>query len=261
MKNKKNGAKYLLLSVLSVLVVVFVWYLVTDILKMFPSSLFPSPVKVVRTFFIKMYDVNPDGATLPEHIGASLQVALLGYFLGIIVGIPLGILMAWNEKIDMFVRPLFDLLRPVPGIAWIPLMIIFLGIGIASKAAVIFLSALIPCIVNAYSGVKRTRAVHLWVGQTFGASNMQLLFKIAVPTALPMVMTACRVALGSAWTALVAAELLASTRGLGFLIQQCRGLSRPDVIIVGMISIGAIGALLGQLLSVVEKIVLKGGEQ
>lgn len=258
-KKKGGSAKYVALSVASVVLFITVWYLITEVLKVFPSNVFPSPVKIVKTFIYKLSNPNPDGGTLFEHIGASLKVALSGYFLALVIGIPLGILMGWSEKVDMYARPLFDLLRPIPGIAWIPVMLTFFGIGMASKVAVIFLSALIPCIVNSYTGIKQTRAVHLWVAQTFGASNRQMLFKIAIPTAMPMILTSLRVALGSAWTALVAAELLASTKGLGFMIQQSRGLTRPDVIIVGMISIGAIGAFLTYLISLLEKAVLKGG--
>jgi NitT/TauT family transport system permease protein/taurine transport system permease protein len=114
-------------------------------------------------------------------------------------------------------------------------------------------------VVNAYTGIRQTKQVHLWVGRTFGATNFQLLTKIAIPTSLPMILTGMRVALGASWTALVAAELIASTRGLGFMIQQSRGLFRPDVIIAGMIAIGLIGAFLTFLLNLLEKAVLKGG--
>ena len=257
MEMKKRN--YIAISVLSLTLFFLLWWLCTDIFKLAPSSTLPSPVKVIRTFFVKLYDPAPDGATMIQHMSSSLQITLTGYVMGLLVGIPLGILMAWYKTLDMLVRPLFDLLRPIPGIAWIPLMIILFGIGMLSKAMVIFLTAFIACVVNSYTGVKQTKQVHLWVGQTFGASNFQLLIRVAVPTSLPMILTGMRVALGASWTALVAAELLASTRGLGFMIQQCRGLYRPDVIIAGMIAIGAIGAILTSLLGLLEKTVLKGG--
>ena len=258
MKNE-NQRKYIIISVISVTAFLFVWWFLSDVIKAAPKTMLPSPIKVIATFFIKFYDPNPDGSTMLQHLFASLQVALSGYAIGIIIGVPLGICMAWFERFDMFARPLFDLLRPIPGIAWIPLMIILFGIGLLSKAMVIFLSAFTACVINSYSGIKQTRSVHLWVGQTFGASNLQLLFKIAIPTSLPLILTGLRVALGSSWSALVAAELLASTRGLGFMIQQCRGLYRPDVIIAGMIAIGGVGAFLTYLISVLERKILKGG--
>ncbi len=154
---------------------------VFDIVKLFRRSVekFFYSVAGGRTYFKelnasfiqKLYTKAPEGATMLQHIGASLEVALTGYAIGVLVGVPLGILMDWYENVDVFVRPLFDLLRPIPGIAWIPIMIVLFGIGLMSKAMVIFLSAFIACVVNSYSGVRQTKTVHLWVAQTFGAKN------------------------------------------------------------------------------------------
>lgn len=263
MKNKplviapKKPLKYILMSVLSVLIFLLIWEICTDVLKLTTPTTLPSPLKVFQTFIKKFYEKNPDGATIPTHLLASMKVALSGYFIGIFIGVPLGILMAWYKPVDHFVTPLFDLLRPVPGIAWLPVMIVLFGIGLLSKAMVIFLSAFIACVINSYSGIKNTKPVHLWVGQTFGASNFQLLTKVAIPTALPMIFTGLKVALGASWNALIAAELLASNQGLGFMIQQARGLYRPDVILVGMIAVGLSGALLGYLIDRLERIAIK----
>ena len=253
MKKQKQWL-YPLISVLSIMGFLGLWWIVTDGLGIFQPSVLPSPIKVAETFFKKMTSTAPDGATLPQHIASSLKVALLGYLAGVVIGTPLGILMAWYKRVDLFARPVFDLLRPIPGIAWIPLMIIMFGIGITSKIVTIFLSAFVPCVLNSYTGIRQTKDVHLWVGQTFGASNFQMLCHIAIPTALPLIMTGVRVALGASWTTIVAAELLASTRGLGFMIQQARGIYRPDVIIAGMIAIGVIGALLAWILQKIEAV-------
>lgn len=258
-KEKEKTGKYKIVSVISIAVFLAIWEVCTDILHLAPASMLPSPISVLETFIQKLYDPSPDGATMIEHMAASMEIALIGYVLGALVGIPLAILMGWYENIDMFVRPLFDLLRPIPGIAWIPIFIILFGIGTFSRAVVIFISSFISCVVNTYTGIKQTKQVHLWVGQTFGASNTQLLVRVAIPSALPMIITGLKVALGASWSALVAAELLASTKGLGFMIQQCRGIFRPDVIIAGMIAIGGIGAFLTYLLSLLEKAILKGG--
>lgn len=245
-------------SILSVFLFLGFWYLVTAILKIFPNTTLPSPVVIFRTFVKKMTSNAPDGATLPEHIGSSLKIAMSGYFLAVVIGTPLGVAMAWYKKADLFVRPIFDLIRPVPGIAWIPLMIVLFGIGDSSKIVTVFLSAFIPCVLNSYTGIKQTKDVHLWVGQTFGASNTQMLLNIAIPTALPMIMAGVRVALGASWTCIVAAELLASTKGLGYMIQQARGIYRPDIIICGMIAIGLIGAFISWILGKIENVVVKG---
>ena len=243
---------------LSLVLFVAVWWLCCDVLKMTSPSTLPGPVRVLDTFVKKLNATAPDGATLPQHIFSSLRIALGGWALGVVIGTPLGVLMAWYKKVDLFARPVFDLLRPVPGLAWIPLMIILFGIGITPKIATVFLSAFVPCVLNSYTGIRQTREVHLWVGQTFGASDTQMLLHIAIPTALPMIMTGIRVALGAAWTCIVAAEMLASTMGLGYMIQQARGIYRPDIIICGMISIGIIGAVFSWLLSVIENKIVKG---
>lgn len=254
MKNRK----YLAISILSLSAVVLIWFLCVDVLGLVRQTVFPGPVKVFETFVEKMYQKNPDGATLPEHLFESLKVCMLGYSLAAAAGIPLGIMMAWNIWVDRLVRPLFDLIRPVPGIAWIPLFLLMFGIGIFSKAFVIFLSALIPCTVNAYTGIRQTSQIHLWVGDIFGASRWQKLFKVAIPTALPMVFTGLRVAIGSAWRSLIAAELLASNKGFGYMIQQSRALSRTDIIIVGMFAIAVIGSILDAILRRIELKVAKG---
>lgn len=256
MKEKKK--RNIWLSVASVSAFIIIWYVCTAVLQLIPDKTLPNPVKVLQTFIDKFSNPNPDGGTLIQHTMASLQVALTGYLTAMVIGIPLGILMAWNKYTDRFVRPVFDLIKPIPGVAWIPLMIVIFGIGIKSKAAVVFFSAVVPCVLNSYTGIKQTKDVHLWVARTFGGTRRQMLFKIAIPTALPYIMTGVRIALGSAWVAIVAAELLGSTKGLGFMIQQARGIYRTDIIIVGMLAIGICGAILTAVLTVVEKIVVKG---
>lgn len=255
---KKIKENYWWLSILSIFLFIAVWWICCDVLKLTSSSTLPGPMTVAETFIKKLSSTAPDGATLPQHIFSSLKIALGGWAMGVIIGTPLGVFMAWYKKVDLFVRPVFDLLRPIPGLAWIPLMIILFGIGIMPKIATVFLSAFVPCVLNSYTGIRQTKDVHLWVGQTFGASDSQMLVHIALPTALPMIMTGIRVALGAAWTCIVAAEMLASTKGLGYMIQQARGIYRPDIIICGMISIGAIGAVFSGILSLIENSIVKG---
>ena len=255
---KDKNTKFILISCCSVIVFLAVWYICTDVLKLTTDVTLPGPIDIVETFFYKLNHTAPDGATLMEHMWASLQVALAGYGLSIVIGIPIGILMAWYKPVDLLVRPVFDFVKAVPGLAWAPLMIILLGIGFMSKAVTIFISGMIPCVLNAYAGIKQTKDVHVWVARTFGASRKQILFEVAIPTSLPYIMTGVRVALGSCWMSIVAAELIASTKGLGYMIQQCRGIYRPDVIIVGMLTIGFLGSILTYIIGLIEKAVVKG---
>ena len=167
-------------------------------------------------------------------------------------------MMAWNHKADLLITPIFNFLRPIPPIAWIPLMLIFFGIGQTAKAAVIFVSTVTNCILNSYSGVKQAKNVHLWVAQTFGASRWQMLFKVAIPSALPMIFAGLSLSMNLAWMSLVAAEMLAADKGLGYLIQYARMMARTDLVIVGMIVITVIGAILNKILSTIEHAVVKG---
>lgn len=255
---RKDKIKYYFISFVSVSIFILFWYLITEIYPVFSGPALPSPRKVFLSFIYKLTNTIPDNGTIFQHIYASLKVALIGYLLGVIIGIPLGIITAWFKKADLIITPLFDMIRPIPTIAWIPLMIIWIGIGIMAKASIVFMSAFVPLVINTYSGIKQTKNVHLWVASTFGASRMQMLRTIAIPTALPQIFTGLRISLGSAWTALAAAEILASSQGLGFMIQINRSLARPDLIIVGMLVIGIVGALLSLILTYIENKMIKG---
>jgi len=250
---QKHPKKYAIMSACSLIGFLIVWELVTDVFHVFPDYSMPSPFQTLKSFIIKLYSTSPDGSVLFIHIAASLQVALSGYALGALIGIPLGILMAWFKPVDLFVKPIFDLIRPIPPIGWVPIMMLTLGIGLKAKAMVIFVSAIIPCIINAYSGIKQTSGIHINVAKTFGATNLEILRTIAIPTALPMIFTGLRVSLGVSWMTLVAAELVAATKGLGYMLQIARTIGRPDIIVVGMLVIAGVGAILTGGLEYLEK--------
>jgi ABC-type nitrate/sulfonate/bicarbonate transport system permease component len=252
-------ARLKLISILSIVIFLGMWQFCTDGIHLVPKTSLPSPTTVFKSFITKWYDTAPDGATLGVHIITSLQVSLLGFILGTVIGVPLGILMGWYKKFDLIAKPIFDFLRTIPAIAWIPIMIIWLGIGVWAKAGIIFLSAFIPCVVNAYSGIKQTKPVHIWVCRTFGASNLTTLFKVAIPSALPAIFTGMKVSLNASWTSLLAAEMLGSFAGLGFMIQMGRLLIRADIVVVGMLVIGLIGFILSFILDLLEEKFVKGG--
>ena len=260
-QKRKEKIKFGIVSVFSLCVFFTIWYVCTAVLHLKPDYILPSPVQVVEALIGKLTNTAPDGATLFGHIAASLKVALSGYLLGALVGVLLGIAMAWFRRVDMFVTPLFDLIRPVPTIAWIPLMILWFGIGLGVKSAIIFVSAFVPCVINSYSGIKQTKSVHLWVAQTFGASRKEMLFTVAIPTALPLIFTGLRISLGTAWMTLCAAEMLASNKGLGYMVQINRSLARADLIVVAMLTIGLIGTLFTVGLNALERRFVRGGRR
>ena len=132
-------------------------------------------------------------------------------------------------------------------------MILLFGIGLESKAMVIFISGSIPCIINSYTGIRQTSEVHINVAKTFGATKFQVLRKVAIPTAMPMIFTGLKVALGVSWMTVVAAELVAASRGLGYMLQISRTICRPDIIVMGMLVISGVGTVLITILAFLEK--------
>jgi ABC-type nitrate/sulfonate/bicarbonate transport system permease component len=258
---KKRGKKNLIAySFLSVFVFLFIWWLFTESgLTDVKPTVLPGPFRVLSSLIDKFTNTRPDGATIQVHLWASLKITLIGYIFGCLVGIPLGIFMGWYEKVDIFIRPLFDFIRAVPGIAWTPLFILLFGIGLLPKVVVIALATFGPVLINTYTGICQTKEVHIWVGQTFGASKLEILLKIAIPSAIPYILTGLRVGLGVAWSTIIGAEMLAATAGLGYLINLCRGIYRPDIIIAAMFCVGLVGAALGYLLTLLEHRLMRGG--
>jgi len=246
-----------MLCVIGILGFFLIWQMAVDF-GWISSQYLAAPTKVLTTFVTKLTNKNPDGSTLPVNILTSLSVALSGFGVAVVIGTPLGLLMGWYKPIDRFVRPVFEIVRPIPPIAWIPLTILWLGIGLGAKALIIFFSAFVPCVINSYTGIKLTNQTFINVAKTFGAGNFTVFWKVGIPSALPMAFAGIRIALGNAWTTLVAAELLASNAGLGYMISMGRQFARPDIIILGMVVIGVIGALFSAVLSRVENSMVRG---
>ena len=253
---KRELLRMMLLSALGIAAFLVIWQLVVQF-KLVNVRNLPAPSKVVETILYKISNKNPDGNTLGTNILASLQVALSGFILALVIGIPLGLFMGWFTPVDKFVRPVFELLRPVPPIAWIPVVVVFVGIDLKAKATIIFLSVFVPCVINSYTGIKLTKRTLINVAKTFGAGNFETFIKVGIPSAMPMVFTGVRTAQGGAWSTLVAAEMLAAKAGLGYMLQVGRNVARADVVVAGMVTISVLGALMALVLGIIEKRVLK----
>lgn len=253
---EKQRRTTLILGFAGILGFLFVWTLVVK-LELIDSKLIVSPLQVLQEIINKFTDKKPDGALLYEHVLASLEISISGFVLANIIGIPLGLLMGWYKNIDRFVRPIFEIIRPIPPISWIPVMIVLLGIGLKAKMVIIFFSAFIPSLINSYTGIRLTNQVYINVGKTCGASGFSNFIHIGVPSALPMIFAGMKVSLGNSWSTLVAAEMLAATRGLGYLIMMGRTFTRVDVIMAGMVIIGIIGIALSSLLEYIESKVIR----
>lgn len=255
-KIKKENRNLKLMSILSILVVLLIWELSVR-LGWVTTRFFCSPSEIFMQFVSKLQNKAPDGATLLSHIISSMKISLLGFLMAVIIGTPLGLLMGWYKPVDKFVRPVFNLVRPIPAVGWIPLMIVLLGIGLTPKVFIVSLSAFVAIVLNSYAGIKLTNQAMINVSKTCGASNFTIFRRVGIPSAMPMVFTGWKVGLGLSWSTLVAAEMLASNNGLGYMILAGRQFMRVDLIMVGMITIGVIGLILFTLLSKAENFVLK----
>jgi NitT/TauT family transport system permease protein len=204
------------------------------------SVIFPTPWQVVTG----AVELVRDG-TLWEHIGASLLRVGSGFGLALAVGVPLGLWMGRVRGAFATLNPLFQILRPISPIAWIPIAILWFGVGDASPIYLIFVSSVFPMIVQTTAGVHTIEKRYLWAAENFGVSRRTLLERVVFPAVLPQIIVGMRVGLGVAWLVVVAAEMIALRSGLGYLIIDSRNAgNRYDLVIAGMILIGVIGLLL-----------------
>ena len=256
-KHIKNKSRNLLFtSIISIVVLLALWELSVQ-LGWITTRFFCAPPEVLNALIEKLTNRAPDGATLPVHILSSMKISMIGFLMAVLIGTPLGLLMGWYKPVDKFIRPAFNLIRPIPAVGWIPLMIVLLGIGLAPKVFIVFLSAFVAVVLNSYAGIKLTNRAMINVSKTCGASNFTIFRRVGIPSAMPMVFTGWKVGLGLSWSTLVAAEMLASNDGLGYMILAGRQFMRVNLIMVGMLTIGVIGLILFALLNWLEKIVLK----
>lgn len=223
-----------------------------------PSTMLAAPTEVVSAFVDKLSNPNPDGALMYTHFKTSIEEAFIGYVLALLVGIPLGLAMGWFNVAEGLFRPIFELIRPIPPIAWIPLTVFWFGIGLTGKVFIIWIAGIVPCVINAYVGVRMTNPVLIQMARTYGASDWQIFKQLCIPSSLPMVFGALQLALAYCWTNLVGAELLAADSGLGYLITMGGRVSRPDLIVLGMICVGISGAIIGFIIDRIEKRLLAG---
>lgn len=232
--------RYGLISVASVVLAIVLWWLATDVLRLAPAITFPSPVTVWKRF-IWMLGNPYQGSTLLTHLWSSLQVVFIGWITAVLIGVPLGILFGWNRAAREFLEPLFNLIRPIPPIAWTPFALLWFGITPGARVFVVVMAAFAPCVINAFEAVRGVDRSLINAARVAGASRMQTLLSVVVPTALPRILVGTNLALTGAWMTLVAAELLAAQSGIGYMMQIARSAFQADIIMVGMILIGLLG--------------------
>ena len=212
------------------------------------SVIFPTPWQVVTG----TAELIKDG-TLFMHIGASLMRVGIGFSLAVLVAVPLGLWLGWVRGAYSTLNPLFQILRPISPIAWIPIAILWFGVGNASPIYLIFISSVFPMIVQTTAGVHTIERRYLRAAQNFGVSRYTLFRQVVIPAVFPQIIVGMRIGLGVAWLVVVAAEMIALRSGLGYLIIDSRNAgNRYDLVIAGMIIIGLIGLMLDGLMRLLE---------
>lgn len=256
-QRQKKKAQYqnTMLSVIGVVGFLIFWHVIA-MTNLVDSRYLTTPIQVVTLFITKLTNPNPDGAVIGVNILSSLTVALSGFGLAIAIGVPLGLLMGWYKIFDSFMRPLFEIIRPIPPVSWIPLTIVWIGIGLEAKALIVFFAAFVPCLINSYTGIRQTRDVLINFAKTCGASNFTIFWKVGIPSSMTLTFAGVKVAIGNAWATLVAAEMLAASSGLGYMILMGRQFGRIDIVILGVVVIGIIGTIITIFLNMLENKVL-----
>jgi ABC-type nitrate/sulfonate/bicarbonate transport system permease component len=218
---------------------VLIWQAVS-MAGVFPAFALPSPVAVWQAF-VDIFRNGYGGQSLVGDILISCFRILIGFVGAIAIGVPVGLLMSRNRIIFDLIDPLLQFIRPVPPLAYIPLLVVWFGIGELPKAILILVGTIPVIIIGTMSGVKSTPPLRIAVARTLGATNAQIFRKIVLPSAMPEIFTSMRVGIGVAWTCLVAAELIAASSGLGWLVQFAGQALQVAVVIVGIVIIGVIG--------------------
>jgi taurine transport system permease protein len=225
-------------SAVTVLAVIALWWLAAELRFVSPVFL-PSPLTVARKFAHVAVNGFVD-ATLWQHLLASLGRVFAALVAASAVGIPIGLAIGLTRIGRGIFDPLLEFLRPLPPLAYLPLIIIWFGIGEPPKVLVIAIAMLAPIALSTAAGVRAVSRDRVNAAYSLGASGWQALHLVIVPSALPAILTGVRIALGAGWTTLVAAELIAATRGLGFMIQSAAQFLVTDVVIMGIFIIAAI---------------------
>jgi ABC-type nitrate/sulfonate/bicarbonate transport system permease component len=226
----------LLLRALLPALLIGAWYLVTEPYPLFHPTLLPSPVAVFR-FFVK----SVGNGELFGHIQASLGRIFYANLAALGIGVPLGLAMGLYPPVDRLLDGLVSLFRPIPPLAWVPLSILWLGIGTLSVVFITFLAAFFAILINTIAGARTVDRLHLRAALSLGASRRRIMTHVVLPSVIPHVFTGFRIAIGVSWMSIVAAELIAASSGLGYMITYYRETLRTDAIIVGMLTIGFIG--------------------
>lgn len=190
-----------------------------------------------------------------RYVVASLFRVTWGFVLATVLAIPLGLAIGWNRRAEMALNPIIQFLRPISPLAWIPIAILWFGVGDLAAIFLIFLACFLPLLLTAMNAARNTPAVYVNAGRNFGLTSFGLVYRVLFPAAIPQLIIGLRITLGVAWLVVVAAEMIAVSSGLGFLIVDARNAgNRYDLVVAGMVLIGVIGLLLDVGIRSLEKV-------
>ena len=250
----------LLQGVMSVSAFVLVWWLVTGGLHLFTPLVLPSPFAVAEAAWqllfdpeLRLFSGGVYNGNLVGHALISTARVMLGFGTAVLVAVPIGVLIARNQAIEPYLDPALQILRPIPPIAWTPLAILWFGLGLRAIVFLIFIGAFWPMLLNTISGVREVPSILRRAAASLGATQTQVLFTVVLPAAIPFLFTGLRLSFGSAWITIVAAELIAASEGLGYLIMNARRILAAPDIIVGMLTIGLLGLFFDRLFRLIER--------
>ena len=224
------------------------WFITTDVLRIFQPNQLPSPLQVLRT----AGELVASGDLL-KHIGISFQRVLVGFAIGALLAGVIAVLAGLSQTVEQLLDPTLQALRNVPSLAWVPFLLLWLGIDEAPKITLIAIGGFFPVYLNLLSGIRQADRKLLEVGYVFGLNDLALVRRIILPSALPYLMTGLRVGFGQSWLFLVAAELIASTKGLGFMLIDGQNSSRPDIMLVSIITLALLGKICDGVLRAIER--------
>ncbi len=248
----------ILLRLLPVIVFMALWQLMVAT-EIIPENRLPSPINIILGIKELFVTGMPPGSTLLTHIAESMKRVLAGLALAIVAGLPLGIFMSYWRKLGDMLHPLVEMLRPIPPLAWVPISILWFGIGDRSASFIIFLGAFFPILLNTINGVLSIKPRFIEAAIILGAKRGNLFFKVLLPGAMPSIITGIRIGVGIAWMTLVAAEFtgVKSGYGLGYMIMTARDIQRADLILAGMAVIGFIGYCIDLIIRKIEQKLLR----
>ncbi|WP_336492192.1 ABC transporter permease [Methylobacterium nigriterrae] len=211
----------------------------------------PSPLEVAERF-VTLLTTPFAGGTLGDHLFSSVQRFMTGFLLAAAVGVPLGLMMGWSRLLDDIVTPVFDALRFIAPIAWVPFAALWFGTGVGGPILIIFAGAFPPCLINAYRGARFVDPRLLEAAAMLGTPGHRVITEVMLPAALPSIVAGLRISAGLGWQSLVGAELIVASTGVGYMMVQAQGAVSTTTVMVGMVAIGLFGVALDVVLRLIE---------